>query len=196
MKYTPWQQIGPHLRVGLLQSTPAAVLIGLLAGTGGEVSRDRILMYSGTGSVIVSFPVAAPVTHEQGLVVELNTIRQALRLSVAEIANLFSVSRPTIYSWQNGKQIGQQNSERLRAILNALTPHLNLLGKQVGRVAHRAIEGKTTLLQKLAAGENAERAIMELLAILGGEAEQRERLSRRLQGRTGKRGVADLDALG
>ncbi len=126
----------------------------------------------------------------------ISSIRNALRLSVAETAQLFSVSRPTIYSWQNGNPISPENAERLRAMANALTPHLQLLEAQVGRIAHRAIEGRTTLLQALAAGKNADQAISQLTEILLRETTQRERLARRLQGRNGSRGSVDVDALG
>ena len=191
MMYKTWQPIAPQ-RATLLQSTVAASLIGLLAGTGGDDSCDRMLTYSGTGSVIV----AVTGVQVQGLVFELNVVRQVLRLSIAETASLFGVSRPTIYSWEKGNQLGNKNSARIRAIFHALTPHLKFLEIQAGRIAHRAIQGRITLLQKLAEGGDAQQAIRELVALLVQETAQRERLSFRLQGRTGDRGTADLDALG
>ena len=60
----------------------------------------------------------------QSLSFELKLIRSALRLSVAETAQLFGVSRPAIYSWQNGSSIRPKNAERLQAIANAITPHM------------------------------------------------------------------------
>lgn len=195
MTYTAWQPIAPR-RATLLQSTAAAGLIGFLAGTGGDVSRDRIFTYSGTGSIIVSSLNAVAGVPVQGLTVELNFVRQLLRLSIAETASLFGVSRPTIYSWEKGNQLGNKNSARLRAIFDALTPHLKFLEIQAGRIAHRAIQGRITLLQKLAEGGDAQQAIKELVALLVQETAQRERLSLRLQGRSGDRGTADLDALG
>ena len=195
MTYTVWQPIAPR-RATLLQSTAAAGLIGFLAGTGGDVSRDRIVTYSGTGSIIVSSPNVVKSVPVQGLIVELNFVRQVLRLSIAETASLFGVSRPTIYSWEKGNQLGNKNSARIRAIFDALTPHLKFLEIQAGRIAHRAIQGRITLLQKLAEGGDAQQAIKELVALLVQETAQRERLSLRLQGRSGDRGTADLDALG
>jgi transcriptional regulator with XRE-family HTH domain len=195
MTYKAWQPIAPQ-RATLLQSSVAAGLIGFLAGTGGDVSRDRIVTYSGTGSIIVSSLNAFTGVPVQGLTLELNVVRQVLRLSIAETASLFGVSRPTIYSWEKGNQLGNKNSSRLRAIFNALTPHLKFLQIQAGRIAHRAIQGRTTLLQKLSEGGDAQQAIMKLVALLVQETAQRERLSLRLQGRTGDRGAADLDALG
>ena len=189
-----WHPVEPR-RNGLLQNAAAVTLIGVLAGTGGNVNAEQVCKHFGTGSASRSAHDfrAEPV---QSLAVELKSIRNALRLSVAETAQLFSVSRPTIYSWQNGNPISLENAERLRAMANALTPHLQLLQAQVGRIAHRAIEGRTTLLQALAAGTNADQTISQLTEILLREAAQRERLARRLHGRNGGRGAADLDALG
>lgn len=174
----------------------AAVTLIALAGTGGDVRSDQITRHFGTGSVVASPNAPQVAASRQSLALELKLIRETLRLSVAETAQLFCVTRPTVYSWQNGNPISGENSERLRALASALVPHLNLLHAQVGRVAQRAIEGRTTLLQKLAAGADAHATVAQLVAILSREATQRERLARRLQGRAGNRGAADLDALG
>lgn len=192
--FRSWEPVEPR-RKGVWQNAVAVTLIGVLAGTGGNVSAAQILQHFGTGSVSPAVHnLRAAVTY-QGLAVELQSIREALRVGVAETAQLFGVSRPTIYSWQNGNPISPENAERLCAIANAIAPHLDLLAAQVGRVAHRAIEGRTTLLQKLAEGANADQVIGQLTEILTREAAQRERLTRRLQGRTGGRGAADLDTL-
>lgn len=194
--FRSWQPVEPR-RNGLWQNAAAMTLIGVLAGTGGHPSAEQVLKPFGTGSA--SRPVhglRAAAERDQGLAIELKAIRNALRLSVAETAQLFSVSRPTIYSWQNGNPISPENAERLRAIANALTPHLPLLEAQVGRVAHRAIDGRATLLQKLAEGEGVDQAISQLSKILERETAQRERLAYRLHGRSGSRGSADFDTLG
>lgn len=190
-----WKPAAPR-RTGRLQLAAAVAFIGL-AGTGGHVSAEQILKNFGTGSA--SWPAhdsQAAAESDQGLAIELKSIRHALRLSVAETAQLFGVSRPTIYSWQNGNPISPENAERLHSIANALTPHTHLLETQVGRVAHRVIEDHTTLLQKLAGGTSADQAISQLAEILARETVQRERLAHRLRGRSGSRGSADLDTLG
>lgn len=190
-----WPVYEPR-RNGVLRSTAVVTLIGVLAGTGGYVTREQIVRHYGTGSTTDVARALTNAVPEQGLAIELQLIREALRLSVAETAMLFGVRRPTIYNWQNGKPISPENAERLREIAQALEPHLQIIQAQVGRVAHRAIEGRSTLLQMLAQGANAQEAIGRLATILGREAAQRERLARRLQGRTGNRGAADLDSLG
>ncbi len=190
-----WQLLEPR-RTAFFHDAAAWTLIGVLAGTGGNVSRDHILMHYGTGAPAPARFGSMVLSPDQGLAFELKLIRQTLRLSVAETAQLFGVSRPTIYSWQNGNPISPENAERLREIAQALEPHLGAIDAQVGRVAHRAIENQNTLLQRLAQGANAREAIARLADILRLEAAQRQRLASRLQGRSGDRGASDLDSLG
>lgn len=189
-----WHNPEPK-RNGLLHGT-SVVLIGALAGTGGQITVDQVIRHYGTGSAIPAALGPSARAQEQGVAIELRLIRELLRLSVAETAELFGVTRPTIYSWQNGNPISPENAERLQEIARALEPHLQTIESQVGRLAHRAIEGRSTLLQRLAQGADAQAAIGRLTDILGREAAQRERLSRRLQGCSGNRGAADLDSLG
>lgn len=193
--FPSWQPVEPR-RNGLWHNAAVATIVGVLAGTGGNVSAGQIFNHFGTGSASRATIDSQATKADQGLAIELMSIRDLLRLSVAETAQLFGVARPTIYSWLKGKSIRPANADRLHAIVNALTPHLHLLEAQVGRVSHRAIEGRTTLLQTLAAGKSAGQAISQLAGILARETAQRERLARRLQGRSDSRGSADLDTLG
>ena len=192
-EFRSWQPVEPR-RNGLWHNAAAVTLIGVLAGTGGNVCAGQI--HFGTGSASRGTLGSQTAVADQGLAIELMSIRDVLRLSVAETAQLFGVSRPTIYSWLRGNSINCENANRLHAIANALTPHLRVLESQVGRVAHRVIEGRTTLLQSLAAGKSADQAISQLAEILSRETAQRERLALRLQGRSVTRSSADLDTLG
>lgn len=197
MSYTlsSWHPVGSR-RNGLWQNAATVTLIGTLAGTGGNINAEHLFRHFGTGSS--SRPAYELRTAEstRGLALELKSIRGALRLSVAETAQLFRVSRPTIYSWQNGNSIRPDSAKRLRDIANAITPHLSLLEAQIGRVAHRSIEGRVSLLQALSADSNVDQTISRLVEILNLEVAQRERLALRLKGRNSTRGSADLDELG
>jgi transcriptional regulator with XRE-family HTH domain len=125
---------------------------------------------------------------------ELKLIRETLHLSAADTARLFGVTRSTVCSWQSGQPISSVNAERLHEIVQALEPHLPILQTQSGRLAHRAIAGRSTLLDLLAQGSPAQQVVDQLAELLAQEAVQRERLARRLQGRDGSCGAADLDA--
>lgn len=125
---------------------------------------------------------------------ELMLIRETLHLSVAETARLFGVTRSTVYSWQSGQPISPENAERLREIARALGSHLPILQAQAGRMAQRAIAGRGTLLDLLAQGVPARKAIDQLAELLAREAAQRERLAQRLHGGIGEHDADDLDA--
>jgi|GEM_PF-1618371 len=180
-------------RTGLSQVTAATLFVILGAGAADAAPH---LKHFGTGSTLQMAQGAERTVQQAGLSVELRTIKDALRLSVSELAQLFGVQRPSIYSWQDGKPTKESNAKRLREIARALEPQLSLLDAQVGRIAHRAIDGRATLLQKLAAGADAEPVISKLADILQREAAQRERLAARLRSRSADRGDADQDALG
>lgn len=182
-------------RHGALPAVAGVVLIGVLSGTGGYLDAEQIAQHIGTGTHLQAALDPQDAATHSGAAIELMSIRETLRLSVAETAQLFKVTRPTIYSWQGGKPPKHQHAERVRAIANALAPHHRLMKAQVGRVAQRAIEGRTTLLQALSAGTDPGQTIGQLAAILTREAMQRERLASRLRG-SSSRGAADLDTLG
>lgn len=172
----------------------AALCLGLLAGTGGDVQREQVLGRMGTGSVQHGTVVPLASQTKQGLAADLGAIRSALRLSVAELADLFDVSRPTIYSWQNGNACKELNASRIRAIARALDPHWGLLSEHPGRVARRAMEGRANIIDLLKQGRDPAEVVSKLTALLKQEATQRELLARRLQGKTGVRGAADSEA--
>lgn len=158
------------------------------------MSKPRISSGTGTptrdtlGSMISSAPKDSAVG--------LDVVRETLRLSVAETAQLFGVTPRTIYSWHSGSAACPEHAERLREIVQALGLYKDIITSEGGRVAHRAIEGRTTLLQLLTQGVNAQDAICRLGDILIREAAQRERMASRLKGRTGNWGEADVDTLG
>ena len=178
------------------QNIAVWILAGVIAGTGGSVTGDKAIKHFGTGSPLRALTGSTARAATQGFAVELQLIRETLRLSVAEIARLFGVTRPTIYSWQNGATASPENAQRLQEIVHALDLHKDIITPEGGRVAHRAIDGRTTLLQMLAQGANAQDAISRLAGILTNEAAQRDRLARRLHGRTRNLGEADVDTFG
>jgi hypothetical protein len=174
----------------------AALCLGFFAGTGGDIPNQTLSGRLGTGSY-AGGPVSPRLrAAEQGVRAYLASIRSVLRLSVSELAQLFSVSRPTIYSWQDGNRISEENSARIRALADALEPHISLLGMQSGRITRRPIEGSSSVLQLLRGGRDPRDVVGRLVDVLQRENAQRQRLARRLQGKTTLRGTIDGDALG
>jgi transcriptional regulator with XRE-family HTH domain len=168
----------------------------VLAGTGGTASESQLMKHYGTGTTSWTGMQEVRNGVEQGVSAHLQAIRSALRLSVVELANLFGVTRPTIYSWQNGKPLSEERATRVRAMAHAIDLHLPRLEQQSGRIAHRAIQGNATVLQLLNNGAEPHVVIGRLADILQEESVQRERLARRLAERRTPRGVADVDSFG
>lgn len=196
-KWVPLSQAdsSPHLCAGTALAT-ALWLAGAMAGTGGSVPEGSVKNRMGTGSPISGRQGAHGHFVANGLSAKLDTIRSALRLSVAELAELLGVSRPTIYSWQRGGSSTETHAARIRTIVNALEPHLAQLSVHSGRIARRAIDGRASLLEILRSGEPPQEAIGRLVDVLQQDAAQRRRLAHRLQGKTIARGSADIDVLG
>lgn len=172
-----------------------ALCLGLLAGTGGTASGNDLVRYFGTGAMSWSGLHESQTNVEQGVAAEIQAIRSVLRLSVVELAQLFGVTRPTIYSWQNGKPLSEAKAAHVRAVARAIESHFPKLEQQSGRIAHRAIQGSTTVLQLLNDGAEPQAVIGRLAEILQEESAQRERLARRLAGRSTSRGAVDVDIL-
>src|SRR5690606_24757833 len=147
-----------------LPSEPAPVPVGTgaalgvalwcaLAGTGGNPTPQTIARLMGTGSALAGLEaLAGQSALADRLATSLAAVRSALRLSVSELADLFGVSRPTIYSWQRGGPSTEDNAVRVQALAHALEPHLAWLEAQPGRVARRAILGQASLLELLRQG--------------------------------------------
>lgn len=81
----------------------------------------------------------------------LRSLKRLLGLSTTDLANICKVSRPTIYSWQNGTSPGLENLNRL----NTLNKLANSWSDKIGVSVQRALkitlppELKKALLQEL-----------------------------------------------
>lgn len=181
-------------RTGLVQAAAATLFVVCGAHAGDDAAQQ--IKFFGTGSTLQTVQSAERGTQSTNLSVELKTIKDALGLSVSELAQLFGVTRPTIYSWQGGSRVTEGHAKRIRDIARAIEPRLSLLDTQVGRIAHRAINGRATLFQILREGEDVAQTMDKVADILQREAAQRERLAARLRGRSTDRGGPDLDVLG
>lgn len=173
----------------------AVLTLALCAGTGGTARPEEVLSRFGTGSFVRGNAVQLAPVAQQGLSLQLSIVRAALQLSVAETADLFGVSRPTIYSWQAGRPGNEHHEIRVRALANAIEPYLALL-ERTDRASRRVISGTATVLDSLRGGRDPVETINMLATSLEQEAAQRARLAARLHGRTRARGAADIDALG
>jgi transcriptional regulator with XRE-family HTH domain len=61
----------------------------------------------------------------------LRNLKRILNLSTTELAEICLVSRPTIYNWHNGSDIGQENLKRLDALRSVLLQWTNRMGEDL-----------------------------------------------------------------
>ncbi len=177
-------------------TTVAAILFGLSPGTGGHYSEEYLRQRGVIGyPMAVMAPVPQSLQTLSGIATQLEAIRAALRLSVKELAGLFDVSRQTIYNWQSGAALDPRHEARIREITTALEPRMALFQAQTGRLSHRVVADRTTLLEAMAQNRDAEEWVGKLAGLLTEEAAQKARLTQRLQGRRSNRGAAERDSL-
>ena len=137
-----------------------------------------------------SEPVALAPTPAQ----DLARIREVLRPAVLELANLFGVSRQSVYAWQGGAQPAPEAAARLAMLAKAADVFSQADLKVSTQTLRRKVAGGGTLLDAVLNGGDAVRVAQLLVQTLHREAAQRERLTTRLAGR--KRGPADANDYG
>lgn len=124
----------------------------------------------GTGGHAVALPVFAsnnvtkafspPIVDEYDHVVQrlsekINHLQQDYKLGVDQLAKIFRVSRPTVYSWLNGNigHIRGGNSERIEAISSWLDTCVRIdLRENLGPLLRRSLDPKVhEITEELAA---------------------------------------------
>lgn len=195
-EWTPVQTGGQQAALARNLLAASAVWCVAQAGTGGTDQRAMFVALLGTGAVVAGDQFEGQSEAADPIQVQIETIRRSLRLSVAQLAKLFGVTRPTIYSWQKGGAISEDNARRIREVAAAIEPNLAFLEVQTGRLGSRAIYGSKSLVDLIAHGNAPEEATESLLRILRDEDSQRDRLARRLEMRRTSRGTPDTETFG
>jgi len=165
----------------------AAVAFAFLAGTGGVTSPSYFNQRQQRGYAPVQLRPSAQtlVRHLRGPEACLAQIRAVFKLSIADIAGIFSVSRQSIYNWIAGEKPSQDSVERLDDLARAADLILSdgLAGSSY--LVRRKLEHGKTLMDIVREGGSAQDAARSLLQIAQKESSQREALQRRLANRTG-----------
>jgi transcriptional regulator with XRE-family HTH domain len=113
----------------------------------------------------------------------LALIRQILKPTVLEIANLFQVSRQAVYDWQGGAQPSPETANKLSDLAQAADVFAKAGVPIDSRTLRRKIAGGKTLWEIAAEGGATSVAARSLVATLTRENAQRERLNQRFAGR-------------
>ncbi len=126
---------------------------------------------------------AQPVELERSVARDLMRIREVLKPTVLELANLFGVSRQAVYNWQAGAQPDPPTVQRLAQLARVADLFAEAGLSVDARTLRRKVAGGGTLLHALSSGDDVEVVARGLLPTLKREAAQRERLRAQLAGR-------------
>ena len=178
----------PNGKSGLLRSFAYCV-----AGTMGFVSPQAMERSYSTSIATVHYKsegaearVQEAVELERTPAQDLARVREVLKPTVLELANLFGVSRQAVYDWQRGAQPAPQAAARLAMLARAAEVFAEANIKVDAKALRRKVSGGGTVLEAVLNGGDGEHVARSLVPTLQREAAQRERLSQQLAGR--KRG--------
>ena len=154
----------------------------VIEGTGGLLPLDERLEPSSTsiGSLLIDDRDDARArTSAQ----QLEFIRSTTRLSVTELARVFSVTRQSVHEWCQGAPLAPHNARRLEKLTDAVTLLLDAAGTVAIQDLRRSVRAGPSLLETVRGDGNVLAAARELTETLTREAAQRKRLAARFAGR-------------
>lgn len=161
-------------------------------GTMGDVTpamltQSKITSNSGVEfrylEAVPSEAQAAPIALQPTPIDNLARIRQVLKPTVLGLANLFGVSRQTVYDWQAGTQPKGQTALRMAELARAADVFALSNVTLNSQTLRRKVTGGVTLLDAVMSGNNAVELARQLVKTLQRENSQRERMITQLAGR-------------
>lgn len=154
----------------------------VIGGTGGLLPLDEQLEPSSTsiGSLLIIDRDDEPARKSAE---QLELIRSTMRLSVTELARVFSVTRQTVHEWCHGAPPALPNARRLNKLTDAVVLLLDTVGTVSLQDLRRSIQGGPSLLDAVRADGDVSTAARELIETLTREAAQRKRLGARFSAR-------------
>lgn len=190
LRVSPTKTVVGHLSTTIGKTASTCLTCAFLVGTGGYATADYLAKRNDRGYKLIQFElpkqavdVAVGKQVTQNSAKNLARIREILKPTVTELANLFGVSRQAVYDWQAGKPIAPENALRLGEFAKAA----ELLSAQQIQVSSQALRRKVldgqSLLDALRNGAHVFDTAAALAQVLDREAVQREKLTARLLGR-------------
>jgi hypothetical protein len=161
---------------------PLTLTIALGIGTGGSLTTEYCrhrkdgIIFQGINSPVAGHHVATQAA-------DLSRIKNALKLTVGEIAECVGVSRQSVYNWKSGSEIKAQHAAKLENLKKAadviLASHVDVPAFSLQR---KLPEGRT-LLETVSMGGDGRLTAHSLLQMLNEESVQRRDLDERFAGR-------------
>lgn len=190
-----------HLSTTIGKTASTCLTCAFSVGTGGYATADYLAARKDRGYKLIQFELpkqvasaAAGMQATQSPAKNLARIREILKPTITELANLFGVSRQAVYDWQAGKPIAAENALRLEEFAKAAA----LLSAQRIQISSQALRRKVldgqSFLDALRSGGSVFDTAAALAQVLDREAVQREKLTARLLGR--QRPAVSIDDVG
>jgi len=172
----------------------AAVAFAFLAGTGGITGPAYFVHRADRGYAFVHVhPTAKPfVTEFRTPQEDIAHIRSVFKPSIADIANVFNVSRQSVYNWMSGEKPSQESTDRLGDLAKAADLFLASGIERSMYLVRRKLDNGKTLMELVRDGGSAQDAARSLIQMAQNEMRQREALQRRLGTRTAPRELSDM----
>lgn len=114
---------------------------------------------------------------------QLDFIRSTTRLSVTELARVFSVTRQTVHEWCQGASLAPHNAQRLDKFAIAMASLLDEVGSVTAQDLRRSVRGGRSLLDTVRENGDISTTAHNLIDTLTREAAQRRRLAARFANR-------------
>ncbi len=171
----------PVVKAGL----STMIAFGLMTGTGGLADANYLVKRQARGYQFTQFDgipnnSASAVRSSAD---NLARIRDVLKPTVSELANIFGVSRQTIYNWQAGELPSAENASRLEDLARVADMFAAEGVSSSAQILRRTVSGGNSLLDIVRDGGIAHEAARALVQVARRETEQRKTLASRLAGR-------------
>jgi transcriptional regulator with XRE-family HTH domain len=166
-----------YMLAASLLAVPGAGLAA--SGTGGSLT-SHTLLHKGAWVYDATLAVSSSESATQGVAetpsAQLNLVREALGLSITDLASLLGVTRPTIYAWIQGKQEPKPEMlARIQELYVVAQAAEALALPRMNRLVRRPLASGPSLLVRLQRGDaDAEAALMELAEMASREESQRQ----------------------
>jgi hypothetical protein len=160
---------------------------GAFATSPGSSAQGLVLYVNGRPVVVVRQPVQSDrpwdaSTVESTVPGQLDLIKSQLDISVTQLAELFSVTRKTVYDWYEGQSPRNAKSDQIQALVGALDQHHNIDLKRLKAFWNIALPGgsfRSTLQSDTLSGPELTAALTAKLDELSAEMSASTRIPHR-----------------
>jgi len=124
---------------------------------------------------------------------DIERIRDVLSPSISNLADVFGVSRQTLYNWMNGERLKPEHFSKLKDLAQAADQLAESDIPISGALLKRKVINGKNIFELVRDGGSASDATQMLIQIVRREQKQRELLNSRLAGRKSASRSADSD---